>query len=94
MDLERTSLQIRQGNGLVLPDLEVRSCRPLLTTDLGLTRGNPQLAMSNTKLTLAVCADTIGAVGALVADLTAGMAAKSDPCVFCPRAPSGLSGVD
>ncbi|KAL8277733.1 hypothetical protein RQP46_009855 [Phenoliferia psychrophenolica] len=56
-DVRQSKVQVRQGNGLVLPDFE--------------------LLVSETKVVVAICADTAGALAALASDFSAALAAKS-----------------
>ncbi|KAM0747389.1 hypothetical protein T439DRAFT_100263 [Meredithblackwellia eburnea MCA 4105] len=59
VDLQQSIVQLRQGNGLVLPDIEV--------------------LVSDTKVIVSICADTIGALASLAGDITASMDQKQAP---------------
>ncbi|KAK4698881.1 autophagy-related protein 2, partial [Phenoliferia sp. Uapishka_3] len=68
VDVQRSTVQVRQGNGLVLPDFEV--------------------LISDTKVVVAICADTVAAVAALAGDFTAALAAQSKSAPPVVPAPS------
>lgn len=78
LDLQQSVVQVRQGNGMALPDFEVRLFLFAVRVWKLKILAGLQLLVSQTKVVVAVCADTVGAVAALAGDFTPSLALKSD----------------
>jgi len=81
LDIQSASITARQGNGLILPDFEVRPCSLDLRSPLILTLSPLQLLIDGAKIELALCADTMSSLQAFVADLSSAPAFQSKQCV-------------